>query len=176
MIALRTGIESRRCRLFEIGEKPVWGSLGYQGTCRPYVPTARSRPAAVGSVFAMQEQERAMGKKAWSRKPLVAAPAVVLAALMLLPQEAGAYPFAGGIGLGPRHQLATDGVAGEGSIIDQADPTDDGSIIVECVGFLGRARPHLNGTENASMRHAASMPQYPLGPSKCWPGEHKRAP
>ena len=115
-----------------------------------------------------------MGKKAWSRKPLVAAP--VLAALMLLPQEAGAYPFAGGIGVGPRHQLATDGVAGEGSIIDQADPTDDGSIIVECVGFLGRARPHLNGTENASMRHAASMPQYPLGPSKCWPGEHKRAP
>jgi hypothetical protein len=73
MIALRTGIESRRCRLFKIGEKPVWGSLGYQGTCRPYVPTARSRPAAVGSVFAMQEQERAMGKKAWSRKPLVAA-------------------------------------------------------------------------------------------------------
>jgi len=140
------------------------------------VPTARSRPAAVGSVFAMQEQERAMGKKAWSRKPLVAAPAVVLAALMLLPQEAGAYPFAGGIGVGTRHQLATDGVAGEGSIIDQADPTDDGSIIVECVGFLGRARPHLNGTENASMRHAASMPQYPLGPSKCWPGEHKRVP
>ena len=117
-----------------------------------------------------------MGKKAWSRKPLVAAPAVVVAALILLAEEAGAYPFDGGIGVGTRHQLATDGVAGEGSIIDQADPTDDGSIIVECVGFLGRARPHLNRTENASMRYAASMPQYPLGPSKCWPGEHKRVP
>src|SRR5262249_11247620 len=127
----------------KLAKSPFGGSLGYQRTCRPYVPTARSRPAAVGSVFAMQEQERAMGKKAWSRKPLVAAPALVLAALRLLPREAGVYPSAGGMGVGPRHQLATDGVAGEGSIIDQADPTDDGSIIVECVGFLGRARPHL---------------------------------
>jgi len=124
----------------------------------------------------MQEQERAMGKKAWSRKPLVAAPAVVLAALMLLAEEAGAYPFDGGIGVGTRHQLATGGVAGEGSIIDEADPTDDGSIIVECVGFVGRALAHVNGTENASMRYAVSMPQYLLGPSKCWPGEHKRVP
>src|SRR5262245_66588261 len=107
----------------------------------------------------MQEQERAMGKKAWSRKPLVAAPAVVLAALMLLPQEAGAYPFAGGIGVGTRHQLAADGVAGEGSIIDQADPTDDGSIIVECVCLLLRARTHLNGTGNTSLRHATRKPK-----------------
>ncbi len=105
-----------------------------------------------------------MGKKAWSRKPLVAAPAVVLAALMLLAEEAGAYPFDGGIGVGTRHQL------------DEADPTDDRSIIVECVGFVGRALAHVNGTENASMRYAVSMPQYPLGPSKCWPGEHKRVP
>ena len=117
-----------------------------------------------------------MGKKAWSRKPLVAAPAVVLAALILLAEEAGAYPFDGGIGVGTRHQLATDGVAGEGPIIDEADPTNDGSIIVECVGFAARARPRLNGTENASMRYAVSVSQYPLGPSKCWPGEHKRVP
>ena len=62
-----------------------------------------------------------MGKKAWSRKPLVAAPAVVLA-LILLAEEAGAYPFDGGIGVGTRHQLATDGVAGEGPIIDERIP------------------------------------------------------
>src|SRR5262249_56132630 len=109
----------------------------------------------------MQEQERAMGKKAWSRKPLVAAPAVVVAALILLAEEAGAYPFDGGIGVGTRHQLATDGVAGEGPIIDEADPTNDGSIIVECVGFAAPARPHLHRTQNASIPHPVTIPPYP---------------
>lgn len=115
-----------------------------------------------------------MGKEAWLRRPLVAAPAVAVAALMLLAAEAGACAFDGGIGSGTRYQLATRGVAGEGSIIDEADPTDDGSIIVECVGFVGRALSHANGAENAL--NAVSVPQYPLGPSKCWPGEHKRVP
>ena len=112
-----------------------------------------------------------MSQQSWLR-PGLAAAATVLAATMLLTMEAGAHLFHGGIGPGVRHQIATGGVAGER--VDEADY--DGSIIVECVGFDGRALHFANGAENASMPYAVSMPQYPLGPSKCWRGEHKRLP
>ena len=111
-----------------------------------------------------------MDKQAWSRPAIVAALALVAA--MPLSVEAQAYLNGHRIGTGYQGAMGAD----EGSSVDKADPTDDGSIIIECVGFVGRALAHVNGTENASMRYAVSMPQYPLGPSKCWPGEHKRVP
>jgi hypothetical protein len=58
--------------------------------------------------------------------------------------------------------------AAAGAKANEPDPTDDGSIIVECVGaggptFLGMAQPHM-----------ASVPRHPLGPSACGPKEHGR--
>ena len=65
--------------------------------------------------------------------------------------------------------------ADAGSMVDQAGPTDDGSIVIECVGFGGAMMPYAIEADTASTLHAVSMPQHPLGPSKCWSGEHKRS-
>jgi hypothetical protein len=111
-----------------------------------------------------------MDEQAWTRRAIIAAAAVVLAAAMPLTMRGQAYPFSHRTGAG--YQVASG--AGEGSTIDKADPTDDGSIIIECVGFDGRMRPHANHDDAASILHAVSMPQHPLGPSKCSQGEHKQ--
>ena len=112
-----------------------------------------------------------MDKQAWSRQAIVAAAAVVLAAAVPLTMKAHAYPFGHRIGAGHQVTMGADG----GSPVDQKDPTDDGSIIVECVGFDGRMIPHANEADTASTLHAVSMPQHPLGPSQCRSGEHKRS-
>jgi hypothetical protein len=108
-----------------------------------------------------------MDKQAWSRPAIVAA--LALAAAMPLSLDAQAYPYGHRIGTG--YQLATG--ADEGSSVDKADPTDDGSIIIECVSFDSGKMPYATEAGTASMVHAVSMPQHSLGPSKCWPGEHK---
>ena len=108
-----------------------------------------------------------MDKQAWSRQAIVAAAAVVLAAAMPLTMKAHTYPFGAG------YQVTMG--AGGGSAVDKADPTDDGAIIVECVGFDGRMMPYANDPDTASRLHAVSMPQHPLGPSQCQSGEHKRS-
>ena len=107
-----------------------------------------------------------MDKQAWSRQAIVVAAAVVLAAAMPLTMKAHTYPFGAGYQV-----TGADG----GSAVDKADPTDDGSIIIECVGFDGRMMPYANEADTASTLHAASMPQHPLGPSQCRSGEHKRS-
>ena len=106
-----------------------------------------------------------MDKQAWSRQAIVAAAAVVLAAAVPLAMKAHAYPFGHRIGAGYQVTVGADG----------AHPTDDGSIIIECVGFDGRMMPYANEADTASTLHAASMPQHPLGPSQCRSGEHKRS-
>ncbi len=111
-----------------------------------------------------------MDKQAWSRQAIVVAAAVALAAAVPLTMKAHAYPFGHRIG-GYQVTIGADG----GSAADKADPTDDGSIIIECVGFDGRMMPHANEADTASTLHAVSMPQHSLGPSKCWSGEHKRS-
>jgi hypothetical protein len=116
------------------------------------------------------EQEQIMDRQAWSRQAIVAAAALVLAAAMPLTIDAQTFPYGHRSGTG--HQVATD--ADEGSTVDKADPTDDGSIIIECVGFNSRMMPYADAAGTVSMLHAVSMPQYPLGPSKCWSGEHKQ--
>ena len=112
-----------------------------------------------------------MDKQAWSRPALVAAAAIVLAAAVPLTMKAHAYPFGHRIGAGHQVTMGADG----GAAVGQKDPTDDGSIIIECVGFDGRMMPYANEADTASTLHAASMPQHSLGPSKCWSGEHKRS-
>jgi hypothetical protein len=106
-----------------------------------------------------------MDKQAWSRPAIVAALALVAA--MPLTMEAQAYPSGHSIGTG--YQVAAG--ADEGSSVDKADPTDDGSIIIECVSFDSRKMPYATEAGTASTLHAVSMPQHSLGPSKCWPGE-----
>jgi len=108
-----------------------------------------------------------MDKQAWSRPAIVAA--LALAAAMPLMMDAQAYPYGHRIGTG--YQFATG--ADEGSSAEKADPADDGSIIIECVSFDSGTMRFATDAGTASMLHAVSMPQYPLGPSKCWHGEHK---
>jgi len=108
-----------------------------------------------------------MDKQAWSRQAIVVAAAVVLAAAMPLTMKAHTHPFRAGYQV----TMGADG----GSAVEKADPTDDGSIIIECVGFDGRMMPDANKADTASTLYAVSMPQHPLGPSKCWSGEHKRS-
>ena len=112
-----------------------------------------------------------MDKQAWSRQAIVAAAAVVLAAAVPLTMKAHAYPFGHRIGAGYQVTVGADG----GAAVDKAHPTDDGSIIIECVGFDGRTMRYANEADTASTLHAASMPQHPLGPSQCRSGEHKRS-
>ena len=112
-----------------------------------------------------------MDKQAWSRHAIVVAAAVALAAAVLLTMKAHAYPF--GHRIGADYQVTTMGADG-GAAVDQKDPTDDGSIIIECVGYDGRMMPYANEADTASTLHAVSMPQHPLGPSQCRSGEHKR--
>ena len=111
-----------------------------------------------------------MDKQACSRQAIVAIAAIVLAAAVPLTMKAHAYPFGHRIG---GYQVTTG--ADRGSTVDEAAPTDDGSIIIECVGFDGRMMPHANEADTASTLHAVSMPQHPLGPSKCWSRERKRS-
>ena len=88
----------------------------------------------------------------------------------------------GGASIGTRAQAyslghgyhATPGVAHEDSSIDSADPTDDGSIVIECVAWEG-TRDGERAEKGYALR-LASMPQRPLGPTKCWPREHKQVP
>ncbi len=112
-----------------------------------------------------------MDKQAWSRQAIVVAAAVALAAAVPLTMKAHAYPFGHRIGAGYQVTMGADG----GSAVDKVDLTDDGSIIIECVGYDGRMMPYANGTDTGSTLHAVSMPQHPLGPSQCRSGEHKRS-
>ena len=112
-----------------------------------------------------------MDKQAWSRPAIVAAAAIVLAAVVPLTMKAQAYPLGHRIGAGYQVTMGADG----GSTVDKAGPTDDGSIIIECVGFDGRMMFYAIEADAAPTLHAVSMPRHPLGPSKCWSGEHKRS-
>jgi hypothetical protein len=70
-----------------------------------------------------------------------------------------------------RHAMRMAEFSDEGPIGTQADPTGDGSIIVECVTLRDTFDTNAARMSNPTL---AVMPQYPLGPTKCWPKEHKR--
>jgi hypothetical protein len=122
----------------------------------------------------MGDTERTMREQAWARGAIIrGAAAVVLAAAMLLPINAGAYPSSGSIAAATGHDVATFGPGDEGWRTNEPDPTDDGSIIIECVVFDGGAPTGANMPKRDLTRLMA-LPQFPLGPTKCWPREYKR--
>jgi hypothetical protein len=111
-----------------------------------------------------------MSGQSWSQGVIVRVMSVIAcAAAILVAAEAGARPVAAGA----RHEVATFGIPGEGSVTDEIGSTDDGSIIIECVGFAGRAR--LAGdTAGGSRIGTVAVPHRPLGPHTCSANEHKR--
>ena len=88
----------------------------------------------------------------------------------------------GGASIGTRAQAyslgngysAAPGGAHEDSSIDSADPTDDGSIVIECVAW-GGTRDGERAEKGYALR-LASMPERHLGPTKCWPRAHRPIP
>lgn len=95
--------------------------------------------------------------------------AVVLAAMTPAAMATDAYSFENRVVTATGHQVVTFGAAHEDSMTHEPAPTGDGFIIIECVVFDGRAVPHADEPTNSSKRRLASVPQHPLGPSKCWP-------
>jgi hypothetical protein len=51
----------------------------------------------------------------------------------------------------------------------EPDPTDDGNIIIECVAFAFAGAPAADAYEHLLNGLPVSMPQRPLGPTKCSP-------
>jgi hypothetical protein len=51
----------------------------------------------------------------------------------------------------------------------ERDPTDDGNIIIECVAFAFAGAPAADAYEHTLNGLPISMPQHPLGPTKCSP-------
>jgi hypothetical protein len=117
-----------------------------------------------------------MSKQTWSQDTIGRGAAVVLlAAAMLVPTGAGAHPIDGGSTRGAAHQISSFGIPDEGPQVEELDPTDDGFIIIECVGFAGLAALNAREPQGGSRMRAVAVPQFPLGPSTCSPQEHKRA-
>ena len=113
-----------------------------------------------------------MGNQARLWQVMVTASAVALAVgSTSISTRAQAYSLGNGMGTGYH---ATPGVADEGSNIDSADPTDEGSIVIECVAWAGMRNGDT--AEKPFTLRLASMPQRPLAPTKCWPREHKQVP
>ena len=111
-----------------------------------------------------------MGNQAWLWRVMVTAAAVAIGS-MSTGIRAQAHSLGNGMGTGYH---AAPGVADEGSSIDSADPTDDGSIVIECVAWAGMRNGET--AETAFTPRLASMPQRRLGPTKCWPRKHKQVP
>jgi hypothetical protein len=111
-----------------------------------------------------------MSKHVWTRSGVAHIGAAFgLGLAMLTVLAAGAFAFDSVADAG--HATWTAEFSDESPIGTQADPTEDGSIIVECVTL----RDTFDGnTARMSNSTLAVMPQYPLGPTKCWPKEHKR--
>ena len=117
-----------------------------------------------------------MSEQTWSQDRIGhGAAAVLLAAAMLIPTAAGAQPIEGSSTRGAAHQVVSFGIPDEGPRVEELDPTDDGFIIIECVGFVGPAALTAREPHPAFWMRTVAVPQFPLGPSACSPQEHKRA-
>jgi len=111
-----------------------------------------------------------MRKHVWTRSGAAGGATALglgLAMLTVLAAEACAFDPAANAG----HAMRMDEFSDESPIGTQADPTEDGSIIVECVALHDAFETNTARTSNPIR---VVMPQYPLGPTKCWPKEHKR--
>jgi hypothetical protein len=101
--------------------------------------------------------------------------AVLFAGMLLVAAKVGAHAANGSPVDGVAYDVATFGMADEGSQIDELDPTDDGSIIIECVGVAVPGPRKANELTSHLFMRTVALPQFPLGPSTCSPKEHKRA-
>ena len=117
-----------------------------------------------------------MSKQTWSQYRIGrGAAAVLLAAAMLIPTAAGAQPIEGSSTRGAAHQVVSFGIPDEGPQVEELDPTDDGFIIIECIGLPGPAALNARESQGGFWLQTVAVPQFPLGPSACSPIEHKRA-
>jgi hypothetical protein len=111
-----------------------------------------------------------MIKHVWTRSGAARrCTAVGLGLAMLTGLAAEAYAFDPVADAG--HAMRMAEFSDESPIGTQADPTEDGSIIVECVALRDILDTNTARMSNSTL---AAMPQYPLGPTKCWSKEHKR--
>ena len=112
-----------------------------------------------------------MRKHVWTRSGAAGGATALglgLAMLTVLAAEAYAFDPVGGAG----HAMRMAEFSDESPIGTQDNPTEDGSIIVECVTLRDTFETNTARMSNSTL---AVMPQYPLGPTKCWPREHKRS-
>jgi hypothetical protein len=117
-----------------------------------------------------------MSNQTWSQGIFGCCAAVVLlAAAMLVPTAAGAHPVGDGSARGAAHQVVSFGIPDEGPQVEELDPTDDGFIIIECIGVAGLVALHAREPQGGFWMQTVAVPQFPLGPSTCSPQEHKRA-
>jgi hypothetical protein len=114
-----------------------------------------------------------MREQAWMRK-IMARGAVAVTLAMTTPfivpaaaQPGDRSPTAAA------HSVATFGAPEQGWMTNEPDPTDDGSIIIECMVFAG-GPVGAPGPRMGRLLRSVAVPQYPLGPTKCWPREYKR--
>ena len=94
--------------------------------------------------------------------------AVLLGAAIVITIVAGAYHLSEAATLGAGAPLARYHVADE---LD-ANP-GDGSIIIECMALGDRASAEVGVARDATTPLLVTLPRYQLGPSRCWPNEHK---
>jgi hypothetical protein len=117
-----------------------------------------------------------MSNQIWSQGAIGrGAAAVLLAAAMLVPTAAGAYPIGDSSTRGAAHEVISLGTPDEGPRVEELDPTDDGFIIIECIGFAGPAALNAREPQGGFWMQTVAVPQFPLGPSTCSPIEHRRA-
>jgi hypothetical protein len=104
-----------------------------------------------------------------------------IAAAMLIATEARADPFVQRAAVAPcvvGHDLADDNQSSSGGMLE-SDPTDDGSIIVECVGHGRRGALVENEYQEISNVRRfevrlATIPRIPLDRAPCWSPDEKR--
>jgi hypothetical protein len=109
-----------------------------------------------------------MSKRVWTGSRLVHGMAALgLGVAMSTALDAGARGFDRVAG----HVVRTAEFSDDNPIGTETDPTENGSTIIECVALRDNFDINPARARNSSL---VAMPQHPLGPSKCWPREHKR--
>jgi hypothetical protein len=149
--------------LFGNSERSICGRIDYhRAACSPSVVNEPDWAA-------YPKMERVMGEKfllsgSRFRNAMLGSAVSLLLAATIMPNANGA-PGNGGVQQGTFATMVSNDVPSAPTI--ETDPTDDGNIIIECVGFV--EIPTADSSSRSSNILTASMPRYPIGPSKCSP-------
>jgi hypothetical protein len=103
--------------------------------------------------------------------------AILLGGAILITVVAGAYQLSqrAEISAVPFGYKVADGV-GSYKLARAVDASPaDGSIIIECMALGDRVAPYLGASRDGLSPLLVTIPAYQLGPSKCWPEEHKQS-